>query len=201
MFEKIVGFSNITDFVSTVGAVGVFLVVFAESGLFFGFFLPGDSLLFTAGVLSALSVIPFWFLCVGVPLAAILGDSFGYLFGKKVGSALYEKRESRFFKKDHVYKARYFYDAHGPKALILARFIPIVRTFVPIVAGIAGMEYKKFLAYNVIGGVLWSESLLLLGFTLGTTVKDVDKYLLPIILCIVVISFLPIVFELFKKSK
>ncbi len=177
--------------------IGIILVVFAESGLLFGFFLPGDSLLVTAGVLAAKGGEPHLSLpvvIVGVVLAAITGDQVGYGFGRKAGPALFRRPDSRFFKQEHVEKTRAFFAEHGPKAIVLARFVPFVRTFTPIVAGVGRMHYPTFMAYNVIGGVLWGAGLTTLGFVLGEAF-DVDRYLLPIIAVIVVVSLLPVARE------
>src|SRR3989338_6697177 len=187
--------------ITTLGAVGVFAIVFAESGLFFGFFLPGDSLLFTAGLLASQGYFSIMLLWVGCTIFAIAGDSVGYAFGKRVGLTLLTKKESFFFRKEHIHKTEAFYEKYGKKTIILARFIPIVRTFAPILAGIGRMEYKTFILYNVIGGVLWTTLLLFLGYTLGTAIPSIDRYLLPIILGIIFVSFIPIVYEWIKSRK
>jgi membrane-associated protein len=191
------------ELIEAFGTIGLFLIVFAESGLFFGFFLPGDSLLFTAGVLCAKADSPLWPLPIvlaGVALSAIAGDQVGYLFGRRVGPALFRRPDSRLFKQAHVDKARVYFEEHGPKTILLARFVPIVRTFAPIVAGVGRMEYKTFVTYNVIGGLLWGVGITLLGFLLGEAV-DIDKYLLPIIFVIVLISVIPVVLELRKAKR
>ena len=187
--------------VATFGLVGVFVIVFAESGLFFGFFLPGDSLLFTAGLLASqghFSVIILW---IGCMLCAILGDSVGYAFGKKVGPKIFFREDSFFFHKKHIERTRTFYEKYGKKTIVLARFVPIVRTFAPILAGVGGMEYRTFISYNIIGGVGWSTLLIFLGFGLGSFIPSIVQYLLPIILLIIVISFVPIAVEWIKSSK
>jgi membrane-associated protein len=194
--------NNLTLFVKVFGYVGVASIVFAESGLFFGFFLPGDSLLFTAGILAGSGVFNFPLLVSIIVVAAILGDSVGYSFGRYVGRKLFTKKSSLFFKQEYVHKAHRFYETHGNKAIILARFLPVFRTFVPIMAGVAEMEYSKFLKYNIIGAFLWGVGVTSLGYILGTKVQNIDQYLLPIILGIIAVSFLPIVFELiFVKRK
>ena len=187
--------------ISTVGTFGILAIVFAESGLFFGFFLPGDSLLFTAGLLSSTGVLPFWLLILLLPLAAVLGDSVGYWFGKKVGPALFSKPESRFFKPKYALEAQRFFLKHGKKALVLARFLPLIRTFVPIVAGIGKMPYRDFISYNVIGGIGWTLSMFLLGFGLGSVIPDPERYLYPIVIAIIVISFVPVIREYLKSKK
>jgi len=191
------------ELIEAFGTLGLFLIVFAESGLFFGFFLPGDSLLFTAGVLCAKADSPLWPLpvvLVGVATAAILGDQVGYLFGRRVGPALFRRPDSRLFKQAHVEKAQVYFEEHGPKTILLARFVPIVRTFAPIVAGVGRMEYRTFVTYNVMGGLLWGVGITMLGFLLGEAV-DIDKYLLPVIAVIVLISLLPVIFELRKAKR
>jgi membrane-associated protein len=191
------------ELIEAFGTIGLFLIVFAESGLFFGFFLPGDSLLFTAGVLCAKADSPLWpfpVVLFGVAAAAILGDQVGYLFGRRVGPALFRRPDSRLFKQAHVDKARLYFEEHGPKTILLARFVPIVRTFAPIVAGVGRMEYRTFVTYNVVGGLLWGLGITTLGFLLGEAV-DIDKYLLPIIAVIVLVSVIPVVLELRKAKR
>lgn len=186
--------------VATFGLVGVFAIVFAESGLFFGFFLPGDSLLFTAGLVASqgyFNVFVLWFGCM---LCAILGDSVGYAFGKKVGPKIFFREDSFFFHKKHIERTRAFYEKYGKKTIVLARFVPIVRTFAPILAGVGQMEYRTFLSYNVIGGALWSTLLIFLGYGLGAFVPSIDRYLLPIVLLIILLSFVPIILE-WRKSR
>lgn len=182
---------DLPELIATFGYIGIFLIVFAESGLFFGFFLPGDSLLFTAGFLASQTILDIKILVPLVIIGAIAGDSAGYWMGGHFGRWLMRKKESFFFSKEHLKRAQDFYDKHGGKTLILARFIPAVRTFVPIVAGMAEMEYKKFISYNIFGGLLWGAGMTLAGYYLGTLIPDVDKYLLPIVLGIIILSVLP----------
>ena len=187
--------------IKTLGLAGVLFIAFAESGLFFGFFLPGDSLLFTAGFLASQNYLNINILVWGAFIAAILGDTVGYWFGKKIGPKIFCREDSFFFHKKHVESAQRFYDKHGNKTIFLARFIPIVRTFAPIVAGVGMMKYKSFLTYNVIGGFVWAFGTVYAGYFLGQIIPGVDKYLLPIILIIIVISFLPVAFEIYKERK
>lgn len=182
---------DLIEIIKAVGYVGMFAIVFAESGLFFGFFLPGDSLLFTAGLLASQGFMNIWALVPLLVVAAITGDSAGYWMGKKFGGWLMRQKDTFFFQKHHLLKAQRFYEEHGGKTLILARFIPAIRTFAPIVAGMANMQYEKFLSYNVVGGFLWAVGMTLGGFFLGTLVPNVDKYLLPIVGAIVVVSVIP----------
>ena len=195
---------NILDpmtIIKTIGIVGMLFVVFAESGLFFGFFLPGDSLLFTAGFLASQNYLDLNVLVWGSFLCAVLGDSVGYWFGKKIGPRIFTKEDSMFFHKKHVERAQNFYNKYGNKTIFLARFIPIVRTFAPIVAGVGQMKYNNFITYNIIGGFVWSFGTVLSGYFLGEIIPGVDKYLLPIIFIIIIISFLPVLFEIRKANK
>lgn len=185
------GHFDLISIIQTAGYVGLFGLIFAESGLFFGFFLPGDSLLFTAGFLASQGYFDERILIPLFAIAAILGDSVGYWTGNKTGKWLTNRKESFFFKKEHIANAQKFYEKHGGKTLILARFIPAVRTFVPIVAGMANMKYSSFLTYNIIGGLLWGAGVSAAGFFLGSRIPGVDKYLLPIIIVIVLISVSP----------
>lgn len=177
--------------IRTIGLFGVFAIVFAETGLLIGFFLPGDSLLFTAGFLASQGVFDIQWLSWGCFVSAVLGNLAAYSFGHRVGRKLFERPDSRFFRKSHLVKAHAFYEKYGPSALVLARFIPVVRVFAPIVAGVGLMDYKRFLAYNVVGGALWCFGLTWLGYWLGNTVPNVDRYLLPIVGLILVLSVLP----------
>ena len=182
---------DLVELIKTLGYLGMFAIVFAESGLFFGFFLPGDSLLFTAGFLASQGFLNIWVLVPILIIGAILGDSTGYWMGRKFGSWLMKQKDSFFFQKHHLLRAQKFYEKHGGKTLILARFMPAVRTFAPIVAGMANMHYNTFLSFNVIGGFCWAMGMTLLGYFLGSAIPNVDKYLLPIVGAIVVISVIP----------
>src|SRR3990167_10231007 len=158
----------------TIGYVGIFAIVFAESGLLIGFFLPGDSLLFTAGFLASQNIFDIRILSLFCFIGAVLGDSVGYLFGHKVGRKLFQRKESIFFHKDNLIRAEKFYERYGKKTIVIARFMPMIRTFAPIVAGIGSMDYKTFVSYNVIGGLLWGVGVTLTGFYLGNLIPDVD---------------------------
>jgi len=187
--------------IKALGTLGIVAIVFAESGLFFGFFLPGDSLLFTAGLVASQGYLGLWPLLFGSAIAAILGDSVGYAFGLRVGPKIFTREDSIFFKKAYLEKTKLFYAKHGKKTVILARFIPIVRTFAPILAGVGGMEYRQFISYNIIGGIGWSTGMILLGFGLGNTVPNIDRYIIPIILLIVFISMLPGAVEYLRSRR
>ncbi|GGW61296.1 DedA family protein [Streptomyces xantholiticus] len=189
--------------ITTFGLIGVLVIVFAESGLLIGFFLPGDSLLFTTGLLVTTDVIkqPLWLVCTLVVVAAVIGDQVGYLFGRKVGPALFKRPDSRLFKQENVEKAHEFFEKYGPKSLVLARFVPIVRTFTPIIAGVSRMNYRSFVTFNVIGGVLWGAGVTLLGAALGK-IDFVHEHIEAILILIVLISVVPIAIEFLRaRSK
>jgi membrane-associated protein len=194
---------KIIDWLGPWATIGLFAIIFAESGLLIGFFLPGDSLLFTAGLLSTQDEydLNFWVLMVGCAFFAVLGDQVGYMFGKRVGPALFRRPDSRLFKQEYVQRTKDFFEEHGPKTIVLARFVPIVRTFAPILAGVGEMRYPVFFRYNVIGGVVWGAGLVTAGKLLGETIPSVDKYLLPIIGVIVLLSVLPPLLEVRKHRK
>lgn len=192
---------DLKDFVITAGYIGLFSVIFAETGLFLGFFLPGDSLLFVAGLLASDGFLSLPLLLIIVFTGAVLGNVFGYIFGRRVGPALFKKEDSILFKKSHALKAAEFFNLYGGKTIIFARFVPIVRTFAPILAGVGKMSFKEFLLFNVIGAFLWSFGLLIGGFFLGKVVPDVDQYILPIVVIVVFVSFLPGVFKYLQEKK
>jgi membrane-associated protein len=180
------------------GTIGLFAIVFAESGLLFGFFLPGDSLLFTAGLLASRGLLNFPVIAVGCAVAAIAGDQVGYVIGRKAGPALFKRPDSRFFHQKNVDRARAYFEKNGPRTIILARFIPVIRTFAPVVAGVGQMDYRKFVTYNVVGGIVWGSGVTTAGYLLGESIPDIDRYLLPIIGVIVMVSFVPVGLELRK---
>ena len=186
--------------ITTVGLIGIIFIVFAETGLFFGFFFPGDSLLFTAGILASQNIFNIYYLVIFCILAAILGDSVGYWSGKKYGRKLFEQDAGFFFKKKRIQDAEEFYAQHGKYTIIIARFVPIIRTFAPIVAGIGKMNYSTFISYNIFGGVFWVTLMSLLGYFLGGFLKNPDKYIIPIAFLIIFISFLPIIAKLIREK-
>jgi membrane-associated protein len=190
---------DLVELIKAVGYIGLFAIVFAESGLLIGIMLPGDSLLFTAGFLASQGFLDLWLLCLLVTVAAITGDSVGYAFGRRVGRRLFSRPDSRFFKQKHLRRVEAFYEKHGGKTIILARFLPIVRTLAPIVAGVGNMNYARFLSYNVIGGILWGTGVPVAGYFLGTVIPDVDKYLLPIIAVIIILSLAPSGFHVLRE--
>jgi membrane-associated protein len=189
--------------IETFGTIGLFVIIFAESGLLIGFFLPGDSLLFTAGLLASQGEfgLSLPVLLVGCFVAAVAGDQVGYMFGQKAGPALFRRPDSRIFKQQYVHRANEFFERHGKKTIVLARFVPIVRTFAPILAGVGSMQYRSFLLFNVIGGLLWAVGVTTAGYVLGDTVPDIDKYLLPIIGVIILLSVLPPAIEMLRHRR
>lgn len=189
--------------IKSLGYFGVWAIIFAESGLLIGFFLPGDSLLVTAGFIASQGLLNIYVLIFGAFVCAVLGDNVGYYTGHKFGRKLFNKEESWFFHKKNLVKTQSFYDQHGKKALVLARFMPIVRTFAPIVAGIGSMHYRTFMSYNLIGGLFWTVGITLLGYFLGKVIpaEQIDNYLLPIILGIIVLSVLPSIIHLIKENR
>lgn len=192
---------DLVKIIESVGYLGLFAIIFAESGLLVGVFLPGDSLLFTAGFLASQGFFDIYLLTPMTFIAAVLGDSVGYTFGHKVGKKLFQKEESIFFHKKHLIRAKNFYDKHGGKTITIARFLPVVRTFAPIVAGMGDMPYKRFLFFNIIGAFFWAVCIPLLGFYLGNVIPGVDKYLLPIVAAIVILSILPSIIHLIRERK
>ena len=201
------GFLDPEKLIDTVGLIGIFCVIFAESGLLIGFFLPGDSLLFTAGFLASApsSVdealhLPLGWLLIGCFIAAVTGDQVGYIFGRRVGPALFKRPNSRFFKQENVEKAHGFFEKYGAKTIVLARFVPIVRTFAPIVAGVSNMKYRTFVTFNIVGGALWAIGVTLLGYFLGQ-IEVIEKNIELAAIVVVGISVLPIVFELLKARR
>ena len=187
--------------IKTFGMIGILAIVFIESGLLVGFFLPGDSLLFTAGLLSAQGILPdIWILLVTIPIAAIAGDQVGYAIGRKFGPPLFNRPDSRFFRREYVDKSAEFFEKHGPKTVVIARFVPVMRTFVPVMAGTSKMHYRTFVTYNVIGGMLWGFGVPALGYFLGQ-IEFVKNNIEPILLLIIFLSVIPVFIELFKAKR
>ena len=173
------------------GLLALILIVFSETGLMVGFFLPGDSLLVTAGLFAAKGDLDIWTLNVTLSLAAIAGDTVGYWIGAKTGRRIFTREKSLFFAKDHLLRTKAFYEKHGGKTIILARFMPFARTFAPVVAGIGEMRYRRFIAYNVFGGVGWVASMTLIGFWLGRIVPDIDQHIHKVVAAVIFVSLLP----------
>ncbi len=197
--------SDPSKLISFVGLVGIVLIVFVETGLLVGFFLPGDSLLITAGLFAARGDISIVQLIIFTFLAAVIGDATGFYIGKRLGKLLYTKEDSFIFKKKHIKHAHEFYEKHGGKTIIIARFVPIIRTFAPTVAGAAHMKYSQFFAYNVIGAFFWITSMCLGGYYLGHLFGEhINNYIHIIIMGVILLSFLPIIWQWIlvrKKSK
>lgn len=191
------GLLDPTQLIETGSYVLLFAIVFVETGLLVGFFLPGDSLLFTAGVFASKGDLRLSVVLVGCTIAAILGDQLGYTIGRRVGPALERRPDGRLFKQAHLHRAQDFFERHGPRTIVLARFVPIVRTFAPVLAGVGKMDRRKFTTYNVVGGIAWAVGVTLLGFFAGEVIgaETVDKFLLPIIGVIVLASLAPVVIE------
>ncbi len=194
---------DLVELIRTVGYVGIIGIIFAESGLFFGFFLPGDSLLLVAGVLAFKGELSLAVLLLALPPAAILGDNVGYWFGKKVGPPIFSRENSLLFRRKNLIAAKAFYEKHGGKTIILARFMPFIRTFAPIVAGAAEMQYSRFFFFNVIGGVLWAIGVTLAGYFLGQSIPPdvLDRYLLLILLAVIFLSALPAMIHAWKEYR
>jgi membrane-associated protein len=196
---------DLPQMITAGGYLGVWAIVFAESGLLIGFFLPGDSLLFTAGFVASQpqNHINIWTLIFGAFVCAVAGDNVGYASGHRWGRRLFHKEDSWLFKKSYLEKTETFYEKHGQKAVVMARFMPLVRTFAPIVAGVAAMKYKTFMFYNLIGGFLWTFGITLMGYYLGKVIPPdrVDKHLLPIVLGIVVLSFVPSIIHIIQERR
>jgi membrane-associated protein len=191
---------DIEHIIRTVGYVGIFLAVFAETGLFVGIVLPGDSLLFTAGFLASQDYFNIWLLCILVFMASVLGDNTGYLIGHRLGRRLFTRPESRIFKPEYPLKGQEFLNKHGGRAILLGKFMPIVRTMIPMVAGASHMEYRKFLRFNLLGGLIWGVGVTVAGYFLGTHIPGVDKYLLPIIALVIIVSIAPSAIHIYRES-
>ncbi|GFE67582.1 DedA family protein [Chroococcus sp. FPU101] len=192
---------DLPELIKSIGYFGVWAIIFAESGLLIGFFLPGDSLLFTAGFLASQGYLNIGLLIVGSFICAVAGDNVGYATGARFGRRLFSKEDSWLFHKKHIVKTEKFYQKYGKKTIVLARFLPIVRTFAPIVAGIGRMHYRTFMTYNLTGGLIWTVGVTSLGYFLGQMIPDVDKYLLPIIVVIIVISIVPSIVHLIQENR
>ena len=183
------------------GLAALILIVFAETGLLIGFFLPGDSLLVTAGVFAAGGLLDIWLLLGTLSVAAVVGDQVGYYIGRRTGPLIFKREDSLFFKRAHLVRAQAFYEQHGGKTIILARFMPIIRTFAPLVAGVGQMHYPRFVAYNVIGGVAWVWGMSLLGYGLGNSIPDIDKHIHKVIVVVIFLSILPGIIEYWRHRR
>jgi len=201
LFGVVTGAHSLDDLIRWGGYVVLVTIVFTETGLLVGFFLPGDSLLLTAGLVAAAGGLNIWWLNGLLIMAAILGDSVGYTIGWRVGPRLFAREKSLLFNPRHVERTRRFYERHGAKTIVIARFVPIVRTFAPVVAGVGQMRYRRFLLYNVLGGVGWVLSMTGAGYLLGRAVPNIDRYVHIIVIIVIVLSVIPIGVEILKERR
>ena len=195
------GAYSLDDLVRWGGYVALVAIVFTETGLLIGFFLPGDSLLITAGLVAATGVLDIWWLNALLILAAIAGDSVGYAIGYRAGPRIFTREQSLLFRPSHVERTRQFYARHGAKTIVIARFVPIVRTFAPVVAGVGQMEYRRFLLYNVAGGVGWVTSMTWAGYLLGQTIPNIGDHIHVVVVIVIVLSLIPIAVELYRERR
>jgi membrane-associated protein len=200
-FHALFNPEGLKELIRAGGAPLICGIVFIETGFFVGFFLPGDSLLVTAGILSAGEVIPLKWLLLPVMLCAILGDQIGYWIGRAAGSALYRREDSLFFRRSHLRRAHDFYEKYGGRAVILARFVPIVRTFCPPVAGAANMPYLRYVIYDILGGTIWVGTMILGGYFLGRTIPNISQRIHYVILVVIVLSLLPAVISILRARR
>jgi membrane-associated protein len=201
LVDVLTGRASLDELILWGGYAILVAIVFTETGLLIGCFLPGDSLLITAGLVAATGRFDMVLLNALVSLAAIVGDSVGYAIGAKAGPKLFSRPKSRLFNPRHVERTREFYARHGSKTIVIARFVPIIRTFAPVVAGVANMEYRRFLTYNVAGGIGWSVSMTGAGYILGRTVPNISSYIHVIVLIVIVLSVVPIAIELMRERR
>jgi membrane-associated protein len=194
---------DLVELIRTIGYIGIIAIIFAESGLFFGFFLPGDSLLLTAGLLAARGELNLVILLLTLPIAAILGDNVGYWFGKKAGPPIFSRENSLLFRRKNLLAAKAFYEKHGGKTITIARFMPFIRTFAPIVAGAVEMNYRRFFFFNLVGGLLWAAGVTIAGYFLGQSIPPevLDKYFLIILIVVIFLSALPAMIHAWKEYR
>jgi len=201
LFGVVTGAHSLDDLIRWGGYVVLVAIVFTETGLLVGFFLPGDSLLITAGLVAAGGGLNIWWLNGLLIVAAIVGDSVGYAIGWRVGPRLFTREKSLVFNPRHVERTRRFYERHGSKTIVIARFVPIVRTFAPVVAGVGQMQYRRFLLYNILGGVGWVLSMTWAGYLLGRAIPNVDRYMHLIVIIVIILSVIPIGVEILKERR
>ncbi|HEY2990484.1 MAG TPA: VTT domain-containing protein [Candidatus Binatia bacterium] len=192
---------DVESLVRVGGLAAIAVIVFTETGLFVGFFLPGDSLLVTAGIFAARGDLNIWTLDIVVSLAAIIGDAVGYTIGARAGPKIFTREDSLLFRRKHILTAKEFYEKYGGFTIVIARFVPIVRTFAPVVAGVAGMTYRRFAMYNVVGAVFWVLSTTLAGYFLGKMIPDIDKHLHLIIAIVIFVSLLPAIIKFINEKR
>jgi membrane-associated protein len=195
------GTYSLDDLVRWGGYVILVAIVFTETGLLVGFFLPGDSLLITAGLVAATGALDIWWLNGLLIVAAVVGDSVGYAIGYRAGPRIFTREQSLLFRPSHVERTRQFYERHGAKTIVIARFVPIVRTFAPVVAGVGQMEYRRFLIYNVAGGVGWVTSMTWAGYLLGQTIPNIGDHIHVVVAVVIVLSVIPIGVELYRERR
>ena len=201
LYDVARGVYSLDDLIRWGGYVALVAIVFIETGLLIGFFLPGDSLLITAGLVAATGVLDIWWLNALLIVAAVAGDSVGYAIGYRAGPRLFTREQSLLFRPSHVERTRQFYARYGVKTIVIARFVPIVRTFAPVVAGVGQMEYRRFLLYNVAGGVGWVTSMTWAGYLLGQTIPNIGDHIHVVVLIVIVLSLVPIAVELYKERR
>ncbi|MCA9346971.1 VTT domain-containing protein [Candidatus Saccharibacteria bacterium] len=192
---------NIDAIIQSGGLLAIALIIFAETGLLAGFFLPGDTLLFTAGLFAATGKLNIIALLITVILSAIIGDNVGYQIGKKTGHLIFKKKEGIFFRAEYIEKAQKFYEAHGGKTIVLARFVPIVRTFAPVVAGVGNMKRERFFFYNIFGGIIWGAGITLLGYYLGTKIPNIEKLVIPVFILANILTWSPVAWHVLKDRE
>ena len=195
------GAHSLDDLIRWGGYAVLVGIVFTETGLLVGFFLPGDSLLVTAGLVAAAGGLNIWWVNSLLIVAAIVGDSVGYAIGARLGPRLFTREQSLLFNPRHVERTRRFYERHGAKTIVIARFVPIIRTFAPVVAGVGQMRYRRFLVYNVAGGVGWVTSMTWMGYLLGLAVPNIADYIHIVVIVVIVVSMIPIVVEILRERR
>jgi membrane-associated protein len=201
LYDLATGVYSLDALIRWGGYVVLVLIVFTETGLLVGFFLPGDSLLITAGLVAATGALNIWWLNLLLIIAAVGGDSVGYAIGARMGPRLFTRPKSLLFNPRHVDRTRAFYARHGAKTIVIARFVPLVRTFAPVVAGVAGMEYRRFVVYNVAGGVGWVTSMTWAGYLLGQTIPNINEHIHVVVAIVIVLSLIPIAIEILKERR
>ena len=192
---------DLPTLIKTIGTIGLIIIIFVETGLLVGFFLPGDSLLVTAGLLASQGLLNVWTLGALLTIAAIAGDTVGYGIGKATGPRIFTRENSFLFNRSHLLRAQAFYEKHGGKTIIIARFMPIARTFAPVVAGVGAMQYGRFLMFNVVGGFLWVWSMLLTGYVLGRFIPGIERHIDKVIILVIFLSILPGIIGWLKERK
>jgi membrane-associated protein len=201
LYGLLTGAQSLDALVISGGYALLFIIVFVETGLLIGFFLPGDSLLITAGLVAATGVLNIWWINALLIIAAVTGDSVGYAIGARMGPRLFTRERSVLFNPKHVERTRTFYARHGPRTIVIARFVPIVRTFAPVVAGVGEMEYRRFLTYNVAGGVGWVVSMTWAGFLLAQAIPNISRHIHIVVIVVIVLSLVPIAVEFYREHR